>query len=210
MVLRFIPRLDEQAHRISEAQQGYYVPEENDISLNYDVKKDEKEASSNCDASLMERIRAGIDRTSILATWALENSIETADSMRSRGYGISEKRSIDHEIGESSDSSDDSENRSRSASVSRTVRTNYSGFVMRPKDVIMTCCIILISGLVIWGKLAGALYFAAYPVIIVSKVSGWTIGLLAAYAGLCFMPAGLKLTEDLRWNHSLQKVNAKK
>ncbi len=34
------------------------------------------------------RARNGLTILSILVTWALENAIETADSMRSRGYGL--------------------------------------------------------------------------------------------------------------------------
>jgi energy-coupling factor transport system permease protein len=37
---------------------------------------------------LLQRARNGIRILSILVTWALENAIETADSMKSRGYGL--------------------------------------------------------------------------------------------------------------------------
>ena len=36
----------------------------------------------------MPKIRQGLKVISIMITWALENSIDTADSMRSRGYGL--------------------------------------------------------------------------------------------------------------------------
>lgn len=36
----------------------------------------------------IKRIRHGLNILSILVTWALENAIETADSMKSRGYGL--------------------------------------------------------------------------------------------------------------------------
>ena len=38
--------------------------------------------------SIPQRIRQGITILSILVTWSLENAIETADSMKSRGYGL--------------------------------------------------------------------------------------------------------------------------
>ena len=38
--------------------------------------------------NLREKARHGLNILSILVTWALENAIETADSMRSRGYGL--------------------------------------------------------------------------------------------------------------------------
>jgi energy-coupling factor transport system permease protein len=38
--------------------------------------------------SILQRARQGIRILSIMVTWALENAIETADSMKSRGYGL--------------------------------------------------------------------------------------------------------------------------
>ena len=40
------------------------------------------------EGKLFDRIHAGLNMLSILITWALENAIETSDSMRSRGYGL--------------------------------------------------------------------------------------------------------------------------
>lgn len=37
--------------------------------------------------SIIKRAKYGLDILSIMTTWALENAIETADSMKSRGYG---------------------------------------------------------------------------------------------------------------------------
>ena len=36
----------------------------------------------------MDRAHHGIKILSVMTTWALENSVETADSMKSRGYGL--------------------------------------------------------------------------------------------------------------------------
>ena len=36
----------------------------------------------------LKRVRYALNMVSILVTWALENAIETADSMKSRGYGL--------------------------------------------------------------------------------------------------------------------------
>lgn len=63
MVLRFIPRLKTKALELRNARRGFLGEEAKGIK--------ESEA-----------------RYSMLATWALENSIETADSMRARGYGL--------------------------------------------------------------------------------------------------------------------------
>ena len=68
MVLRFVPKFKAQIRVVSNAQKC--------------VGRD----GSN--GKLLERIRHGIRILSIMVTWALENAIETADSMRSRGYGL--------------------------------------------------------------------------------------------------------------------------
>ena len=40
------------------------------------------------EGTVLNRIKYGLQMVSILVTWALENAIETSDSMRSRGYGL--------------------------------------------------------------------------------------------------------------------------
>lgn len=68
MALRFVPRFLAQLKVIRNGQK----------SMGRDVSE----------GSLLNRIRAGFNMLSILVTWALENAIETSDSMRSRGYGL--------------------------------------------------------------------------------------------------------------------------
>lgn len=68
MTLRFVPRFKAQLHVVSEAQR----------CVGRDVSN----------GSLLQRMKNGVTILSILVTWALENAIETADSMKSRGYGL--------------------------------------------------------------------------------------------------------------------------
>ncbi len=68
MTLRFVPKFRAQIHAVSESQRCV--------------------GRSVSDGSLLRRIRNGVTILSILVTWSLENAIETADSMRSRGYGL--------------------------------------------------------------------------------------------------------------------------
>ncbi|SDX81811.1 energy-coupling factor transporter transmembrane component T [Paenibacillus sp. CF384] len=68
MVLRFVPKFKAQFTVVSEAQR----------CIGRDVRN----------GSVLARIRHGIRILSIMTTWMLENSIETAASMRSRGYGL--------------------------------------------------------------------------------------------------------------------------
>lgn len=68
MTLNTIPRMKKQIDLISNSQKtlGMYVDS----------------------GSIIKRARSSIRILSILITWALENAIDTADSMRARGYGL--------------------------------------------------------------------------------------------------------------------------
>lgn len=68
MALRFVPRFQVQARAVSQAQR----------CVGRDVS----------DGSLLQRLRNGVTILSILLTWCLENALETADSMKSRGCGL--------------------------------------------------------------------------------------------------------------------------
>lgn len=68
MVLRFVPRFKAQIRVISNAQK----------CIGRDVSN----------GNFMDKVRNGLKILSIMTTWALENAIDTADSMKSRGYGL--------------------------------------------------------------------------------------------------------------------------
>ncbi len=68
MSLRFFPKFKSQMQTVAEAQR----------SIGRDVSN----------GSLFERTKTAIHIFSIMITWSLENAIETADSMISRGYGL--------------------------------------------------------------------------------------------------------------------------
>ncbi len=68
MTLRFVPKFKTQIKLVTNAQR----------SLGRDVSQ----------GGVLARAKTGLLILSILVTWALENAIETADSMRARGYGL--------------------------------------------------------------------------------------------------------------------------
>ncbi|MEG1835663.1 MAG: energy-coupling factor transporter transmembrane component T [Oscillospiraceae bacterium] len=68
MTLRFVPKFKAQAKVISNAQK----------CIGRDVSQ----------GNILKRIKNAITILSILTTWAFENAIETADSMKCRGYGL--------------------------------------------------------------------------------------------------------------------------
>ena len=68
MTLRFVPKFKAQFHVVSEAQRC--------------VGRD------MVNGALPQRLKNAITILSIMVTWCLESAIETADSMKSRGYGL--------------------------------------------------------------------------------------------------------------------------
>lgn len=68
MALRFVPKFKAQIKTVSEAQRCV--------------------GRGAANGGLLRRIRGGVTILSVMLTWCLENAIETADSMKSRGYGL--------------------------------------------------------------------------------------------------------------------------
>lgn len=68
MTMRFVPRFKTQMKVVSDAQK----------CVGRDVSQ----------GTAVNRIKKAVTILSIMVTWSLENALETADSMKSRGYGI--------------------------------------------------------------------------------------------------------------------------
>ena len=68
MTLRFVPRFKQQMDVVRQAQ--------------FCIGRD------TASGSLWQRARRAVTVFSIMVTWALENAVETADSMKARGYGL--------------------------------------------------------------------------------------------------------------------------
>ena len=68
MSLRFVPKFSAQFKNVRNAQR----------CIGRDIS----------DGSLINRIKNGIRIISIMLSWSMENAIETADSMKSRGFGL--------------------------------------------------------------------------------------------------------------------------
>lgn len=68
MILRFIPRFTAQFKTVSNVRKSISGDTENE--------------------SLLHKLKTAATIFSITMTWSLENAIETADSMKSRGYGL--------------------------------------------------------------------------------------------------------------------------
>lgn len=68
MTLRFVPRFAAQLKVVVNSQK----------CMGRDMGR----------GSIIKRTKNGLSILSVMTTWALENSVETADSMKARGYGI--------------------------------------------------------------------------------------------------------------------------
>ncbi len=78
MVLRFIPLIRNQSEEIKRAEKGIgNIPTEKDF---------------------IGKIRHGARRLSILISWTLEKGIDSADSMKARGYGLHGRTSYNNYI----------------------------------------------------------------------------------------------------------------
>lgn len=68
MTLRFVPRFTEKLREVTTARRSL--------------------GKGSGNQNVRERIKSGLSSLSATLSWAFENSIETADSMKARGYGI--------------------------------------------------------------------------------------------------------------------------
>ena len=71
MILRFVPRFKVQLKEVSDAQK----------SMGFDISR----------GSIFKRTKYAIKIISIMLTRSLEDAIDTADSMKSRGYGLTKR-----------------------------------------------------------------------------------------------------------------------
>ena len=78
MTLSFVPKFTRQIKVVINAQK----------CMGRDISK----------GNIFKRAKIGISILSIMVTWALENMIETADSMKSRGYGLYKRTSYSNYI----------------------------------------------------------------------------------------------------------------
>ncbi|SHH73629.1 energy-coupling factor transport system permease protein [Clostridium collagenovorans DSM 3089] len=74
MTLSFVPKFKQQLKKIRTSQRN----------IGRDINN----------GTVIQRVKHGCTIISILITWALENGVQTADSMRGRGYGLSGRTSF--------------------------------------------------------------------------------------------------------------------
>lgn len=155
MTLRFVPRFKEQLERVKEAQRGI--------------------GKFAAESSVSGKLKSALNCFSVMVTWALESSVETADSMKSRGYGL-------------------------------RGRTAFSIYAFTERDKCVLAWLGLCAFFLLSGCVSGNLYWQYFPSIRGMIAEPLTIGLEAAYFGLCITPSAIDTWEDRQWKYLRSKI----
>jgi len=158
MSLRFVPRFRTQIKVVSNAQK----------CIGRDVSR----------VNIFQKAKHGIKILSIMVTWALENAIEAADSMKARGHGLPKRTAF---------------------SIFRFDRRDGLAMVY-----IFTCAILTIIGAAL--EVFRFRYFPTIMHIESNRHTLWTTVLFAIYFALCIFPIIVNLKEDLIWKRIESKI----
>jgi len=158
MTLRFVPRFRAQIKVVSNAQK----------CIGRDV----------ANGNILRKAKHGIKILSIMVTWALENSIETADSMKSRGYGLPGRTAF---------------------SIFRF--NKYDGWAI---TYILICFVAILTGSAL--EVYRFRYFPTIRHITGDFHALWTPLLFFIYFALCIFPLVVNLKEDINWKRIKSKI----
>ncbi len=134
IVMRMIPQARHKAQAIAQAQQAMGL--------------------GIAQAKGKERVRRGVRTATVLMALSLENSMDTADAMRSRGYGAGVKR------------------------------TAFSPFHFRMRDGVLLCILVLLAGTSVAGICLGMRTAAFYPFFQAADISPLFYAAYAAYLSM--------------------------
>ncbi len=155
MALRFLPAYRRQARRVSRAQKamGLYAG-----------------------SSMVCRVKNRLRVLAAMVTWSLENAMETAASMKARGYGSGKRR------------------------------THFSLFRFRPADGAFFAALLLLAAAPLAAAAAGALNFTYYPRLsqLQTTPAAWVA--YAAYGLFLLLPAMWEAKEALVWRCCKRKI----
>ncbi len=110
---------------------------------------------------------------SIMVTWSLENAIDTADSMRARGF-------IDHHR-------------------KNYQRSRFNNYRFRKVDVIMLGVSLILTGITAAGIMSGTIEFTYYPVCSKLLFDRNTMISYTAFGILVLFPAVMEIKERVQW-----------
>lgn len=158
MALRFVPRFRAQIKVVSNAQK----------CIGRDISS----------GNILQKARQGIKILSIMVTWALENAIETADSMKSRGYGLPGRTAF---------------------SIFRFGKRDAWAITY-----ILACAVAILTGAVL--EVYRFRYFPTIRHVSGGFHGVWTPLLFTLHFALCIFPLVVNLKEDLVWKHIKSKI----
>ena len=174
MALRFLPMYKNRLHTIAEAQRG----------IDMDFKS----------GKLTQRIKNGVKIISILITWSLENAVETSDSMRARGYGLSGRKNY----GKYRFKKRDFVFCSAAALLDIVMAVGYfSGALM---------CSYNPSIIINPASESKSAFYSDTLHFTLNPVSPLGAAAMSAFVLMCALPILIKLQEDLKWNRLKLKI----
>jgi energy-coupling factor transport system permease protein len=125
---------------------------------------------------LLARVRGGLLILSVMTTWALENGVDTADSMNSRGYGLR----------------------------GRTAYSDYRLEGRDLRMLALLGAAVLAVVVIAWGVRGATNSF--FPLFEMETGSPAAIVLYVCWALICASPLALGLREDALWRSLRSKV----
>ena len=177
MVMRFIPNYKKQISRIAQAQQGLHAG-----GVQTEEGEDVVQSKPETKRPWRERVHEGIRIISTMFTWALENSIDSADSMRSRGYGLKNRTTF---------------------SIYRFDRRDGAAGVF----LLVMTLITLISCL---GGACHVEYYPEFIMGggdgLLAGSTAWRWAGYGAFALICYFPVFIEAKEALVWRHLESKI----
>ncbi len=181
MILRLIPAYTRKAKQISEARAC--------VGLSVSV------------GSLRDRGRDGMATLSALTTWALESSVTTADSMRSRGYGA--RKDVPQERGWQAYNAQDHDVQERSLAIKRT---QYAYYPFKTADKARATAMVVLFGVAAFAIFSGCasaeyLLSIAFPPMTPLSVCGFI-----AFALFLSIPSLICVQKRLSWRNSISKM----
>lgn len=153
MVLRLIPHYERRTVQMAHAREGI--------------------GASIAQDTTPKRLQSGMSLMSGLVTWALEDAVVSADSMRARGYGAT------------------------------SLRSSYARYRMTKRDIILLSGIIALTALSAICYLASKTSLEFFPAISLGETNNLFALSCIYYLALLSVPTLVNLRESITWRNSL-------
>ena len=70
----------------------------------------------------------------------------------------------------------------------------------------MTGIMAFMGLVVVAGIVTKTIYFLYYPMIVINKITVWSVLVYLSYGALCLLPVAINLTEDIKWHYWKSKI----